>query len=335
MTTVYASEIENDLMKYAILAQRWFGLRHSDPTAFEDRLRAGLNFGGGDGYADKKIDFARNLSFFSLELFQAMICGGEAYRPAYVTILWQRLVSSGIVIPAWGALKGSPLADHQIDEKQLIGHLVDRTFLNLLLPPARLLDRYQSAVAAVDVLKGDDPFRGTGFLVRHNGRSVFVTCKHNVDPAEGIEIKSVETAAGDRLKLGAMRVSKQYDIAVAHLLGDSHGPHFALSDRVEVFDEVFTLGYPYVPRAEPVLLGHRGEMNARTNLYAEKCPALIISNLVSPGGSGGPVLSRDGHCIGMTINWLEGQWGTPNSLEKMRFSAALPSELIREAIETQ
>ena len=73
-------------------------------------------------------------------------------------------------------------------------------------------------------------------------------------------------------------------------------------------------------------------MNGRANLYVEKCPALIISNLVSPGNSGGPVLTRDGHCVGMTINWLEGEHLEGGKIERMRFAAALPAQLLREAI---
>ena len=134
------------------------------------------------------------------------------------------------------------------------------------------------------------------------------------------------------MQLGKIALSDRYDIAVAPLAHDVAGPCFALSDLVEVFDEVFTLGFPMVPRAESVLVGHRGEMNGRAKLYIEQCPALLISNLVSPGSSGGPALTRDGHCVGMTINWLEGEWGRQEKLEKMRFSAALPAELVREAL---
>lgn len=272
------------------------------------------------------------MGLFSSELFQAMICGGESYKPMIVSILWDRLFDAGVVIRTFPASQHGLLLDHQINERLLLWHLRDDTFANLFASPARLPERYAHAVAAVDVIKNDNYFRGTGFVVQHGGMQCFVTGKHNVDPAEGIKLEAVTSAAGETLSLRDMILSDRYDIAVAGLADDIQGPCFALSDTVEVFDEVFTLGYPLVPRADSILLGHRGEMNGRANLYMEQCAALLISNLVSPGSSGGPVLTRDGHCVGMTINWLEGQWGDKDKLETMRFSAALPAELLREAL---
>ena len=77
----------------------------------------------------------------------------------------------------------------------------------------------------------------------------------------------------------------------------------------------------------PVLTGHRGEVNAIADLYVQRSPAIIISNLVAPGSSGGPVLTVDGRCVGMTIRWLEGEM---EDGEKTRFSAALPALAILE-----
>lgn len=334
MVKSYDKSIEAGVAEYAERAAHWFNVRFENQDAFEARLRAGLKFSGGDQYDENKVGLTRHLGMFSLELFQAMICGGESYKPMLVAILWDRLLEAGVVMKAVASMKGIPFADHQINQGLLLWHLRDRTFANLFASPARLPERYAGAVAAVDVLIKGDQSRGTGFVVQEDYRQFFVTCKHNVDPADGIALEAVTSVAGDVLQLGDMVLSGRYDIAVARLTRRIDGPCFVLSDAVEVFDEMFTLGYPMVPRAESVLLGHRGEMNGRANLYMERCPALLISNLVSPGSSGGPVLTRDGHCVGMTIRWLEGEWGEKEKLEKMRFSAALPAELLREAIST-
>ena len=338
MGGTYDRSIEVGVAEYAKLAEHWFDLSFADPTAFEARLRAGLRFHGPDQYEENKIKLTKHLGLFSLELFQAMICGGESFKPMLVSILWDRLLDAGIIVKSMPVVKGIPFADHQIIQPILLWHLKDGTFINLFTPPARLPDRYAHAVASIDVLKDGNQSRGTGFVVVHDRRQYFVTCKHNVDPADGISVEAVVSAADEAVQLSEVILSDRYDIAVARLKREVSGPCFALSDIIEVFDEVFTLGYPYVPRAEAMLVGHRGEMNGRASLYVEKCPALIISNLVSPGSSGGPVLTRDGHCVGMTINWLEGEWGRNNQsdekekLEKMRFSAALPADLIRETI---
>jgi hypothetical protein len=329
----YDRPFENDIAEYARLAEQWLNVRFQNRDSFEVRLRAGLRFNGPDLHEEDKIGLTRHLSLFSLELFQAMICGGESYKPLVVSMLWDRLLHAGVVMKAFAVMKGTPLADHRINDVLLLSHLQDGTFPNLFASPARLPERYAHAVATVDVLKNGDQSRGTGFVVKHASNQYFVTCKHNVDPAQGLTVEAITSASGEALQLGETTLSDRHDIAVARLSREASGPCFALSDLVEVFDEVFTLGYPMIPRAESILLGHRGEVNGRVNLYVERCAALLISNLVSPGSSGGPVLTRDGHCVGMTINWLEGEWGPAERLERMRFSAALPAELLREAIE--
>lgn len=57
----------------------------------------------------------------------------------------------------------------------------------------------------------------------------------------------------------------------------------------------------------------------------EKDEVLIISNLVAPGSSGGPVLDRAGRCVGMTIQWLEGEY---EGAGYSKFSAAMPKSVI-------
>lgn len=354
---IFERSIESDMANYVRLAQHWFGVRYTNRDAYEERLRAGFAFGQRDPYAENRIELSRHLGMFSFELFRAMMCGGESFKPAIVLILWERLVSAGLVIKAFAATQGIAFADHQIIEPLLLGHLQDDSFANLFAPPARLPQRYAGAIAAVDVLKNGDIYRGTAFVVRHSGRQYLVTAKHNVDPADDVVVEAVTSEAGAALILDTMVLSPHNDIAVAALAQPIVGPCFALSDNVDLFDEVFTFGYPLVPRAESLLLGHRGEVNGRANLYMERCPALIISNLVSPGSSGGPVLTRDGRCVGMTINWLEGERKVQDTRgekavtekkgacvcanaapsappsDRMRFSAALPAELLRDLIE--
>lgn len=360
-TSLFDRSIEIDMSEYVRRAQHWFGVRRTDTGAFEERLRAGFAFGAGDHYAENRIECSRHLGMFSFELFRAMICGGQSFKPVIVIIMWERLVASGVIMKTFAAMPGIVFADHQILEHVLYGHIDDDSFANLFASPARLPQRYAGAIAAVDVLKGGDIYRGTAFVVRHEGQQYLVTAKHNVDPDEDVVVEAVTSEAGARLILNPIIRSPDYDIAVAALAEPIVGPCFALSDNIDLFDEVFTLGYPLVPRANSLLLGHRGEMNGRAQLYEERCPALIISNLVSPGSSGGPVLTRDGRCVGMTINWLEGERKVQetrqekdddedreekekacecaaavpaaSASERMRFSAALPAELLRNLID--
>lgn len=330
---MYGTRIEVGITEYAHIAEQWFLKYFTDKPKLEERVRIGYRFLVNDNYEDNRVSLLLNSSSISPQIFQSIISGGESFDMLWVSILWDRLLDSGILIRFLPTIQGIALADHRIHDSQLFEHLADGTFLNLFRTPARLPERYAQAVCAVDVTINGSQFRGTGFIVKFKGKQYFVTCRHNIDPDRGVIVDIVSSSTGECLDIGKLSMSDRYDISVAPLRREVLGPCFSLSDNVEVFDEVFTLGYPRVPRADTILLGHKGEMNGRANLYLDKCPALIISNLVSPGSSGGPVITRAGRCVGMTINWLEGQWGEDDRLEKMRFSAALPAALIREVIE--
>lgn len=95
-----------------------------------------------------------------------------------------------------------------------------------------------------------------------------------------------------------------------------------------VLARTITLGYPLIATTDaPYLLAHGGELNAIVRNYKGE-ESLIISNLVAPGNSGGPVLDEAGLCVGMVVRALEskheGGMSTAN--------AALPSSAILEFI---
>jgi len=248
--------------------------------------------------------------------------------------MWDVLLRAQIFVRQWRGNAGDQRhADHQIDTRRLLDHLRDGTFCNLFHPPSALVTHYAPSVVAIDVATASGGCsRGSGFVVSidDSGKCWLVTCRHNVDPNEGITVTAITSAAGRALEVGDPYLSEACDVAIYPLVGDFNSTPIVLHDAGEVFDDVYTLGFPRVPGAQPLMLGHRGEINGRAHLYLRKCEAIIISNLVSPGSSGCPVLDKNGRCLGMTIRWLEGEWGG----EKARFSAALPaSTLLAEFVE--
>ncbi|WP_422343436.1 S1 family peptidase [Parasphingorhabdus sp.] len=296
-------------------------------SLFRATVASGLSFMN-SANADSKLNLMdRNL--FSEELLQAMICGGKSYKSGPVNYIWKCLVERELVIRATGYMPGA-FVDHNLVLPLILEHLRSKTLSNIFAPPAALIERYKNAVVAIDVHNSSGSrSRGTGFFaVEENSNSgLLYTCKHNVDPDAGIEILNITTAAGAVVEFGPPRCHPTEDLAVIPVgqFGASE-PVFRFREEVEVFDEVYTLGYPKVPCAEAGVIGHRGEINGKVKLFVGGSDVLLISNLVSPGNSGGPVLDRDGFCVGMSIKWLEGEWDG----ERARFSAALPASLIKQ-----
>ncbi len=312
--------------QFALVEDR-FKLLYRDAEAFQAVVAAGLKFTNAQ-YAENKLDLIK-LNFFSQELLQAMICGGEPYRMEPINFIWRRLLEREIVIRHIGHMPNA-LADHVLVLPLLLDHLRARTLPNIFFPASALVDRYSNSILAIDVLtEAGDVARGTGFFaVPCEGQAPHLfTCKHNVDPALGISIQSIATAEGQRIDFGEPVCHPREDIALIPVNGlPDIEPAFRFGDMPEIFDEVYTLGYPKIPTGEAGVIGHRGEINGSAKLFVEGSDVLLISNLVSPGNSGGPLLNRDGFCVGMSIRWLEAEWDG----QKARFSAALPASLLNQ-----
>jgi hypothetical protein len=322
-------EIENDRKVYIEKAEAVLSNYIYNDSEFYIRLEDGIRFKGIHNHARvaNTINLLRSSAMISSSTFEAMISGGRSYKPMFVHEMWEALVRTKVFVRQFSGDRGdAELADHMIDRHRLLNHLLDSTFVNLFHPPSWLHARYAQAVVAIDVmLQNEDLARGSGFVVRMDDteRRWLFTCLHNVDPTK-VTVKGIMSATGLPIEVGPPLLSTRYDFAIFPVSTALHGPILVLKEGGSVFDDVYTLGFPGVPRSEAGMLGHRGEINARVDVVSDGHPALVISNLVSPGSSGGPVLDREGRCIGMSIRWLEGEWGG----ERARFSAALPANVL-------
>lgn len=309
------------------IVENRFSLLFINPPAALELIKAGLKFKCAR-QIDGPLRLLSEMNLFSEDLLEAMVSGGESFKPAAVAFIWERLVAARLVRRSFGSNWGA-IVDHLLDPMLIRTHLRDDTFRNLFSAPAALPKRYASALLAVDVKKKDGAdARGSGFLIVQAGRPWVVTCRHNVDPADDIMEVRISDVNGIPVAIGTPILSSDHDIALYHV-ADPIGPAFRLTPDAAMFDEVYTLGYPSIPGAQSLVVGHRGEVNGLADLYLQRTPALLISNLVAPGSSGCPVLLRDGHCVGMTMRWLEGQYDD----ERLRYSAALPASVISDFIE--
>jgi S1-C subfamily serine protease len=160
-----------------------------------------------------------------------------------------------------------------------------------------------------------------------------VTAKHNVDSDEGIkflrfegdaslqfESKEAEWSRHPTLDIAALRVSTSLQAKPLYPLGEP-----------VVLSPTISMGYPAIATADgPYLLAHSGELNALITSYLDRQSYFVISNDVSPGNSGGPVLDDAGLCVGMVIRALE----TEHEGGTSKRNIAIPASEIQRFIQT-
>lgn len=214
-------------------AEQRLGLMFNEPSEYHSLIAKGLSFHHRPN-SPEKLKLSES-GYFSLELFEALICGGESYKTGPLNFIWQQLVAARIVLPAFGHMPGA-FVDHAIDAPTLIEHLRGDTFQNLFAPPAALANRYSGALLAIDVLKDGEPYRGSGFIAQtsHKGTPLVVTCRHNLDPAAGIEMQTITTASNQPLAVGEPILSDRYDLCLIPLVGPSPSPTFRFSKSVAI-----------------------------------------------------------------------------------------------------
>ncbi|WCK01539.1 S1 family peptidase [Agrobacterium tumefaciens] len=270
--------------------------------------------------------------FFREQDFLALIhaCGdGEGTSVYAIMPILRKLVEWGIVTDQ--SIFGPKAYVSYSWNKKRIAHLIMLNVIdNILFSSAYVANKYRGSIPAIYVRKGGDDYTGTGFLstIVGGNKHVIVSAKHNVDPSDGIEFHSLSQPEGNTYKptSGKWILHSTLDLALLEVtFSHTAIPLFAVG-LPSVLQRTITLGYPRIATtADTYLLAHGGELNAVVDTYyGEK--RLIISNLVSPGNSGGPVLDEAGLCLGAVVNSLETKHD--GGIEKA--SSAIPAhEILR------
>ncbi|WP_458759163.1 S1 family peptidase [Afipia sp. TerB] len=218
-------------------------------------------------------------------------------------IEWMLVVDAGVLVP-------NGLMRYQWNKPRIAQFIALHILDNVLLGPTYVAQKYRQSVPPVFVRKGEDDYTGTGFLVTNRGdqqKFVVVTAKHNVDPADGITFVGFGSAEDVTYTSLAddWILHPTLDIALMPVACSKTAiPIYPVGDATAL-SRTITLGYPRIATTDaPYLLAHGGEINAVvSDYYGEQ--RLIISNIVAPGNSGGPVLNEAGLCVGMVVNAFE------------------------------
>lgn len=179
----------------------------------------------------------------------------------------------------------------------------------------------------------DDKCLGTGFLYR-NG---LVTARHCIEGAKNIAIKGIRS---EDLKTAKFKIPNNDLLDILYIRFDNQIKEtLMLSGEASILDEVMTLGYPKIPgfhsflTAENATVASRyttsvGQIVANTEDIWIREKLFLITAKIKGGNSGGPVISKDGSIVGMSVNLSQGD----GDYDNLGYGTVIPVKFIDELL---
>ncbi|MDB4942787.1 MAG: HtrA protease/chaperone protein [Labilithrix sp.] len=172
--------------------------------------------------------------------------------------------------------------------------------------PAFIEHVYKAAKPSIVRLTRPDGGLGTGFVFFT--KKYVATALHVVDLGRGVR---VEFPGGVTTTAEVVAWDTDHDVALLELADAADGEPIAPRWHVEVGSPVLAIGNPYgdLPRFSRELEGllnfsvSQGIVSARSDAFIQTDAAL------SPGNSGGPIMSCDGHVVAIADRLLEQRIG--------------------------
>jgi Trypsin-like peptidase domain len=145
----------------------------------------------------------------------------------------------------------------------------------------------------------DDEGIGSGFFINEN---TIVTCKHVYYELNN-EKMCVEDEEGKKYTILKAVPHPNKKIDIVKLITNEKFNHFTYSIEEEVIltDRVIVFGYPPIPlSSKPFLLANLGEISSIVDNYLDGTDCIILSCILRPGNSGGPIINENGKLVGIS-----------------------------------
>jgi len=165
---------------------------------------------------------------------------------------------------------------------------------------------YKATKPSVVRITRPDGGLGTGFVF-HTNRHV-ATALHVVDLGRGVR---VEFPGGRMTEAEVVAWDEEHDLAILELRDAAEAPPLVARWNVQVGAPILAIGNPYgdLPRVSRELEGLLN-FSVSQGIVSAKSDAFIQTDAVlSPGNSGGPMLTCDGHVVGVADRLLESRIG--------------------------
>lgn len=192
------------------------------------------------------------------------------------------------------------------------------------LGPSFLHWAYQAGTYQITgTVKNGDQHAGTGIAIAPRW---LMTCAHVVQDMKidnhqshlGLEFNIIREVAHERVDVALIEVDRDLHVVKGLNFRD---PHIA--------ERVFTFGYPRVPLSiDAALVMQGGEVSVEKITSFSKENLFLFSAIARPGNSGGPILSEDGHVVGIVTKEL-----SENDPFKQPFHAGIAASTLNSALQ--
>lgn len=164
-------------------------------------------------------------------------------------------------------------------------------------------DDIDEAVKKNSKPKEPDKVSGTGFIIGNAG--YLVTANHVVEGMNFISVKDLRDGDSKSYSCVVLEKDKVNDIAILKIVDENFKgvqsiPYSFRSSKVQVGEDVFTLGYPFKSTMGEEIKLTNGIVSANSGFEGDTT-MLQISVPVQPGNSGGPLFDKNGNLIGIIV----------------------------------
>ncbi len=168
-----------------------------------------------------------------------------------------------------------------------------------------------------------DIHAGSGIFINP---SMILTCGHVLID---MNIDEIQIINGQKRQVVRYKSHSEIDVGIVEM--DS--PCFENVNQVifaepKILEEVYVIGFPRIPQTrEAMLITQRGEINSTNAASFDGSKVFFFSAIARPGNSGGPIISTDGHVVGIVTQ--EFSFQDENSFP---FYAGVPTSEIQKAL---
>ena len=184
---------------------------------------------------------------------------------------------------------------------------------------AEMLQFLKDATVFIKVTTTKGIQSGSGFLVERNGSDGFVVSNsHVIEPLEGT-LKTIEcvfrSGRPDEFQILASIAGRDNsrDLAILKINHEKLPEPIAESSDIEVHEtlSVLVLGFPFgevltTSKRNPAITVTRCAISSMRRDDYDQVSLLQVDGGINPGNSGGPVVTEDGHLVGVAVAKLLG-----------------------------